>query len=86
MKFSSIKTKELVPPSAFETIKDSKLVIHATPVGMSPNVNDAIITSSDVFSKDQVVFDLVYNPQNTLLLNTAAKAGAKTLNGIEHAG
>ncbi len=82
MKFSSIKTKELVPPSAFETIKDSKLIIHATPVGMIPNENNSITTSSDVFSKDQVVFDLVYNPQNTLLLNTAAKAGAKTVNGM----
>lgn len=82
MKFSSIKTKELIPPTAFEVIKDSKLVIHATPVGMNPNENDSITTSTDVFSKGQIVFDLVYNPQNTLLLKTASKAGAKTINGL----
>ena len=51
MKYSSIKTKELLPPAAFEVIRDSKLVINATPVGMHPNSNDAITTSSDVFSK-----------------------------------
>ena len=82
MKFSSIKTKELIPPAAFEVMKDSKLIIHATPVGMNPNENDSITTSSDVFSKGQIVFDLVYNPQNTLLLKTASKAGAKTINGL----
>lgn len=82
MKFSSIKTKELIPPSAFEVMKDSKLIVHATPVGMSPNVSDSITTSADVFSKGQIVFDLVYNPMNTLLLKTAAKAGATTVNGL----
>ncbi len=82
MKFSSIKTKELIPPSAFEVIKDSKLIVHATPLGMNPNTNDSITTSSEVFQKTQIVFDLVYNPQNTLLLKTASKAGAITLNGL----
>lgn len=82
MKFSSIKTKELIPPAAFEVMRDSKLVINATPVGMYPNENDSIATSPDVFSKGQVVFDLVYNPQKTLLIQTATKSGAKGLNGL----
>ncbi len=82
MKFASIKTKELIPPSAFEVIKDSKLIVHTTPVGMSPNENDSITTSTDVFYKGQIVFDLVYNPQETLLLKTARKSGAKTLSGL----
>jgi len=82
MKFSSIKTKELIPPTAFEIMRDSKIVINATPVGMYPNDTDSITTSADVFSKEQIVFDLVYNPQSTLLIKTAIKSGAKTLNGI----
>jgi shikimate dehydrogenase len=82
MKFSSIKTKELIPPSAFEVMRDSKLIVNATPVGMHPNDKDSITTSSDVFTKDQIVFDLVYNPQNTAFLNAAEKNGAKTLNGL----
>ena len=82
MKFSSIKTKELIPPSAFEVMKDSKVIVNATPVGMHPNDKDSITTSSDVFTKDQIVFDLVYNPQNTAFLNAAEKNGAKTLNGL----
>lgn len=82
MKFSSIKTKELIPPSAFEVMKDSKLIVNATPVGMHPNDKDSITASSDVFSKNQIVFDLVYNPQKTVFLSAAEKNGAKTLNGL----
>jgi shikimate dehydrogenase len=82
MKFSAIKTKELLPPSAYEIMKDSKLIINATPVGMAPNENDSITTSRDIFSESQIIFDLVYNPQNTLLLKTAAISRAKTLNGL----
>jgi shikimate dehydrogenase len=82
MKFPAIKTKELIPPSAFEVMKDSKLIVHATPVGMHPNLNDSITTSPDVFSEGQIVFDLIANPQQTLLLKMASKAGAKTINGL----
>lgn len=82
MKFPGIKTKELIPPSAFEIMKDSKLIVHATPVGMHPNLNDSITTSPDVFSEEQIVFDLIANPQQTLLLKTASKAGAKTISGL----
>lgn len=82
MRFSSIRTKELIPPTAFEVMKDSKLIVHTTPLGMSPNSNDAVTTSPDVFSKGQIVLDLVYNPQETLLLKTAKKGGAKVLNGL----
>lgn len=82
MRFTSIKTKELIPPSAFEVMGDSKLIINATPVGMYPNENDSITTSPDVFTKEQIVLDLVYNPQKTLLLKTAEMTGAKSLNGL----
>lgn len=82
MKFPSIKTKELIPPTAFEVMRDSMLVINATPIGMYPNNSDSITTSPDVFSKGQIVFDLVYNPQSTLLIKTAIKSGAKTINGL----
>lgn len=81
-KFAAIKTKELIPPSAFEVIKDSKLIVHATPVGMHPNVSNSITVSSEIFSKEQIVFDLIYNPVNTLLLQTASKGGARTINGL----
>jgi len=48
---------------------------------MSPKVTETIVTS-DLMHCDLVVFDIVYNPLNTQLLQEARKAGAKTIDGV----
>lgn len=82
MKFDSFKTYELFPPDLVDVFKSSKLIINATPVGMSPEIDDSITTLEKSFSKDQIVFDLVYNPPQTKLLKLAASKGAKTIDGL----
>lgn len=82
MKYKSISTIELFSPEMTEAIKKSKLVINTTSVGMYPDVDDSIMNSNDMFSKDQIVFDLVYNPIKTKLLQLAEINGAIALNGL----
>ncbi len=82
MKFDAFKTLELFPPDLVEVFRDSKLIINATPVGMFPENDDMITTLEESFMKDQVVFDLVYNPPKTKLLQTAEKQGAIALDGL----
>lgn len=82
MKFDSFKTRELFPPDLVDVFKGSKLIVNATSVGMFPETDDVITTLSKSFTKDQIVFDLVYNPPQTRLLEIAAKEGAKTLDGL----
>jgi shikimate dehydrogenase len=48
---------------------------------MVPKVTETIVTS-DMMHQDLVVFDIVYNPLNTRLLQEAKKAGAKTIDGV----
>jgi shikimate dehydrogenase len=48
---------------------------------MYPKISETIVTS-EMMHKDLVVFDIVYNPQNTLLLKEAKKAGATTIDGV----
>ncbi|VVB87126.1 Shikimate dehydrogenase (NADP(+)) [uncultured archaeon] len=48
---------------------------------MFPKVSETMVTS-DMMHSDLAVFDIVYNPQNTRLLQEATKAGAKTLDGV----
>lgn len=81
-KFEDFKSFELFPPDLVEVFSNSKLIINATSVGMYPEIDDTIINIPTVFSADQIVFDLVYNPPQTQLLKTAAAQNAKTLNGI----
>jgi shikimate dehydrogenase len=83
MKFDSFKTMELFPPDMVNVFKESKLIINATPIGMFPDSDDSITNLEDSFIKDHIVFDLVYNPPQTRLLQTASKKGALTLNGLK---
>jgi shikimate dehydrogenase len=83
MKFNSIKTLELFPPGFVKIFSESSLVINTTSVGMSPDSDDSITTLGDSFVKDQIVFDLVYNPPQTKLLQLASGQGAIVLDGIK---
>ncbi|MDR2553842.1 MAG: shikimate dehydrogenase [Fibromonadaceae bacterium] len=57
------------------------LLCNATPLGMHPNVNQSPVDKS-ILSKNMMVFDIVYNPLQTKLLQEAEEVGCKTLGGI----
>lgn len=83
MKFDGFKTRELFPPDLVEVFRDSKLIVNATPIGMFPENDDAITRLENSFVKGQIVFDLVYNPPRTKLLQLAEKKGAIALDGLK---
>jgi shikimate dehydrogenase len=58
------------------------IIINTTPVGMSPETNATPLPDYS-FHDQQVVFDMVYNPVNTLLLNQAQKKHAITISGLD---
>jgi shikimate dehydrogenase len=65
-----------------DLIKNSDILINSTAIGMSPKVFETLVTS-DIMHSDLVVFDIVYNPLNTRLLQEAKIAGAKTIDGVK---
>jgi len=62
-------------------VKNNDILINSTAAGMYPKIAETIVTS-DMMHSGLVVFDIVYNPVNTLLLSEAKKAGAKTIDGV----
>lgn len=64
-------------------LADADILVNTTPVGMHPNVNDTPVASASEMHGDLVVFDAVYNPNETVLLKEAIKAGAKPVYGIK---
>lgn len=56
------------------------VLVHATPVGMSPRSNDCLFTDR---VPAQLVLDMVYNPHETVLLRRAAAQGATVIHGSE---
>lgn len=83
MHYTSISSRELFPPDLVEVFRGSKLIVNSTPIGMFPNVDDNVTTLGQSFVKDQLVFDLVYNPVKTRFLELAASQGATTLDGLK---
>ncbi|MCD7872732.1 MAG: shikimate dehydrogenase [Clostridiales bacterium] len=57
------------------------LIINCTPVGMFPKTN-ACILSKEIIANSKAVFDLVYNPAETLFVKYAKEAGIKYSNGL----
>ena len=66
-----------------DCLNDADILIDTTPVGMHPHINDEPIALAEDMHEDLVVFDAVYNPNETVLLKEAIDAGAKPVYGIK---
>ena len=62
-------------------IKHADILIDTTPIGMHPHVGDNPIVTAEDMHEDLVVFDAVYNPNETVLIKEAIRAGAKPVCG-----
>lgn len=63
--------------------KKKYIVIQATSVGMHPHVEDAVIKEKDFYEYVGVGVDLIFNPAETMFMKYAARAGARTMNGLK---
>lgn len=57
------------------------LLINATPCGMFPNMSE-IPVSFEICKKCSTIFDLIYNPTQTVLMKTGKMFGAKVVGGM----
>jgi shikimate dehydrogenase len=59
-----------------------EVLINATSVGMSPNI-DSMPIDAKLLKKEMLVFDVVYNPLETKLVKEAKKIGCTAIPGVE---
>lgn len=64
-----------------EEIRDSDIFTNATRLGMKPMEDTCVVDDVSVFRPGLVVADVVYNPEETVLLKEAGKAGCTCING-----
>lgn len=64
----------------FDTIHPD-VVVNSTPLGMKPD--DRLPVREDQLNRDMTVFDLVYTPPITPLIEAAQRVGATTITGTE---
>ncbi|NOY47230.1 MAG: shikimate dehydrogenase [Chlorobi bacterium] len=63
-------------------IKEHQIIINCTPLGTHPNVNDYPKIPYGAISKTHILFDLIYNPQETKFLSIGKQKGATICNGL----
>ena len=65
-----------------KVLPDTHVLIHCTPMGMSPKVHETPVPAA-LLHVGLTVMDIVYNPRDTRLLKDAKAAGCRTIPGLE---
>ena len=66
-----------------ETLREYEVIVNCSPVGMFPKVDECPAIPYEFLTQDNLLYDLVYNPENTLFMKKGALQGAVVKNGLE---
>ncbi len=64
-------------------IQEYPVIVNCSPVGMHPHVDECPALPYEAMTERNLLFDLVYNPLETLFMRRGAEHGATTKNGLE---
>ncbi|MCD7977178.1 MAG: shikimate dehydrogenase [Tannerellaceae bacterium] len=70
---------ELTP----KTMELYTVIVNTTPVGMYPNINTCPDIPYDLLTPGHLLYDLLYNPDETLFMKKGKEKGATVKNGLE---
>ena len=65
-----------------EDIITNMIIINTTPLGMYPNINQFPEIPYHVLSKEHLVYDLIYNPEETIFLIKSKEMECTVKNGF----
>lgn len=65
-----------------ESLANSCLLVNATGVGMAPLTNVSALPDFELLQGNLAVYDVIYDPRETKLLQEARRRGLKTANGL----
>ena len=63
--------------------KKRVLIVNCTPLGTYPDIKKCPKLPYELINKENILFDLVYNPSETLFMKKGKEIGCKTLNGYQ---
>lgn len=63
-------------------VRTFKLIVNTTPIGMYPDVTQFPDIPYQFISSSHLLYDLVYNPTETVFLKKGKEQGASTVNGL----
>jgi shikimate dehydrogenase len=84
---SSVLERGFVVPMAlqdYDKIEEDRFVVfQATSIGLSPNVEDVVLSDKAFYQKVKIGVDLIYNPANTRFMQLVTEAGGKAYNALK---
>lgn len=69
-------------PEGLAEVADAPLIVNCTSLGMTPHSDTTPWPRELALRPEQTVYDLVYNPPDTLLLQHARQQGARAIGGL----
>jgi len=72
----------LIKDISLEFMQDIDIIINTTSVGMTPAIDQTPL-HKDLILKKHIIFDIVYSPNTTKLLQIGITKGSKIIHGIE---
>ena len=66
-----------------EVMKEYTVIVNCSPVGMFPKVDQAPAIPYELLTPKHLLFDCVYNPEDTLFMKKGREQGAIVKNGLE---
>ncbi len=77
-----VEALELNKENLSRVLGKADILVNATSVGMSPDINETPV-NSDLLRPNLVIYDIVYNPIKTRLQREAEVAGATVISGLD---
>lgn len=66
-----------------DLLQDYTVIVNCSPVGMFPKVDECPVLPYEAMNENHLLYDLVYNPLETLFMKKGAAQGATVKNGLE---
>ena len=66
-----------------DVIKEYNVIVNCTPVGMYPHTEECPLLPYEAMDSHTLLYDLIYNPDETLFMKKGLEFGAQVKNGLE---
>jgi shikimate dehydrogenase len=66
-----------------EVINEYNVIVNCTPLGMYPHTDECPNLPYEAMNSHTILYDLIYNPDQTLFMRRGAEYGADVKNGLE---
>ena len=76
---NTIQYKTITP----EVVKEYNVIVNCTPLGMYPKTEVCPDLPYEAMDSHTILYDLIYNPDETLFMKRGAQYGANVKNGLE---